>query len=211
MADMYDIVRVDHFIGFGNYYSIPYGAKNARDGEWINAPGKELFAELKKQIPGLRVIAEDLGEVNDRVRELIRWTGYPGMRVLTFGFDSDETNTHHPANYIEHMVLYTGTHDNDTVLGWAEKADPKVLKYAMDTLGFKTVKEAPDAFCEAAMKSPAELTVLPMQDVLGLDGKHRMNLPGTTVNNWLWRMKPGALTPEVEEKLRRWNKESSRS
>ena len=211
MADMYDIVRVDHFIGFGNYYSIPYGAKNARDGEWINAPGKELFAELKKQIPGLRVIAEDLGEVNDRVRELIRWTGYPGMRVLTFGFDSDETNTHHPANYIEHMVLYTGTHDNDTVLGWAEKADPKVLKYAMDTLGFKTVKEAPDAFCEAAMKSPAELTVLPMQDVLGLDGKHRMNLPGTTVNNWLWRMKPGALTPEVEEKLRRWNRESSRS
>ncbi|MBQ3705899.1 MAG: 4-alpha-glucanotransferase [Clostridia bacterium] len=197
MSELFDIVRVDHFIGFANYYSIPYGAPNARQGEWINAPGGELFAELKRQLPGLRIVAEDLGEVTDRVLNLMAETGFPGMRVMCYGFDGGEDNPHFPANYTEHMVLYTGTHDNDTVRGWAEKADPKALRFAEETLGFSGPAEAPRAFIQAALKSPAETVILPMQDVLGLDGSARMNLPGTTKDNWRWRMKPGAAGPET--------------
>ena len=210
MNTLYDIVRVDHFIGFGNYYSIPYGAPNARNGEWIIGPGKDLFRRLKEAVPDLRIVAEDLGEVSDRVRELMDWTGYPGMRVMCFGFDGDESNPHFPANYQEHMVLYTGTHDNDTVLGWAEKASPKALGFARKTLGFRDLEEAPQAFLEAALRSPAETVVLPMQDVLGLGSEARMNTPGTIGGNWLWRMKPGADTPELAEKLRRLNTETQR-
>jgi len=211
MAELYDIVRVDHFIGFANYYSIPYGAKNARTGEWIDGPGRALFEELRKAVPGLRIVAEDLGEVNDKVRDLIRWTGYPGMRVMCFGFDGDETNPHFPANYIEHMVLYTGTHDNDTIRGWADKASPKALKFAEKTLDFKGPEKAAEAFTEACLRSPAETAVLPMQDVLGLGGEARMNLPGTTGGNWLWRMKPGAASEKVAERLLRLNRESGRA
>ena len=210
MNSLYDIVRVDHFIGFGNYFSIPYGAPNARNGEWIIGPGKDLFRRLKEAVPDLRIVAEDLGEVSDRVRELMDWTGYPGMRVMCFGFDGDESNPHFPANYQEHMVLYTGTHDNDTVLGWAEKASPKALGFARKTLGFRDLEEAPQAFLEAALRSPAETVVLPMQDVLGLGSEARMNTPGTIGGNWLWRMKPGADTPELAEKLRRLNTETQR-
>ncbi len=210
MNTLYDIVRVDHFIGFGNYYSIPYGAPNARNGEWIIGPGKDLFRRLKEAVPDLRIVAEDLGEVSDRVRELMDWTGYPGMRVMCFGFDGDESNPHFPANYQEHMVLYTGTHDNDTVLGWAEKASPKALGFARETLGFRDPEDAPQAFLEAALRSPAETVVLPMQDVLGLGSEARMNTPGTIGGNWLWRMKPGADTPELAEKLRRLNTETQR-
>ena len=210
MAELYDIVRVDHFIGFGNYYSIPYGAPNARGGEWIIGPGKDLFRRLKEAVPNLRIVAEDLGEVSDRVRELIDWTGYPGMRVMCFGFDGDESNPHFPGNYVEHMVLYTGTHDNDTVLGWAEQASPKALDFARKTLDFTEKEEAPEAFIRAALRSPAETVVLPMQDVLGLGTEARMNLPGTTGGNWLWRMKPGAATAELAEKLRSMNQKSNR-
>ena len=205
MAELYDIIRIDHFIGFANYYSIPYGAPNARNGEWVNAPGRELFRELKARIPDLTVVAEDLGEVSDRVRDLIAFTGYPGMRVMCFGFDGDETNPHFPANYTAHMVLYTGTHDNDTVRGWAEKASPKALAFAEETLGFSGPEEASQAFMQAALKSPAETVILPMQDVLGLDGSARMNLPGTTSDNWRWRMKPGAASAETAAWLKAMN------
>jgi len=210
MSQLFDLVRIDHFIGFSRYYSIPHGATNARNGEWIEGPGASLFETLKKEIPNLRVVAEDLGEVTDQVRELIAWTGYPGMRVLTFGFDGDETNPHFPGNYIENLVLYTGTHDNDTVLGWAEKASPKALDFARKTLGFQDLKDAPAAFVRYAMQSVANLTVLPMQDLLGLGGEARMNLPGTVGGNWLWRMLPGADSDELAARIRKLNEETNR-
>ena len=210
MARLYDLIRIDHFIGFSHYYSIPYGAPNARGGKWVEGPGQALFETLRTQIPEMHIVAEDLGEVNDDVRALMKWTGYPGMKVLSFGFDGDESNPHHPSHYSGNTVIYTGTHDNDTVLGWAEKADPRVLARAEKALGFKGPAQAPEAFVRCVLNSAGSTAVIPMQDLLGLGTEARMNLPGTIGGNWLWRLKPGAATPELAEKLYQMNRESNR-
>ena len=210
MAELYDMIRIDHFIGFANYYSVKHGMPNARKGKWVIGPGKALFRRLNREAPGIRIIAEDLGCVNKRVRRLLDWCGYPGMKVLTFGFDSDETNPHHISHYQLNSVAYTGTHDNDTTLGWAQKADPKVLAFAEKELGFSSAEEAPEAFIRALFKSPCEMVVVPMQDVLGLDGSARMNFPGTIGGNWLWRMKPDQLSLALSMKYFKLNKETGR-
>ena len=210
MSELYDIVRIDHFIGFANYYSVRHGMPNARKGRWIVGPGKKLFVALRRELPDLNIIAEDLGCVNNRVRKLLSWCGYPGMKVLTFGFDSDQSNPHYIGGYTENSVAYTGTHDNDTVLGWAEKASPDALAFAEKTLGFSGPGEAPEAFIKALFRSPCNTVVVPMQDVLGLGGSARMNYPGTTGGNWLWRMKPDALSPELSMKYFKLNRETNR-
>ena len=210
MAELYDMIRIDHFIGFANYYSIKNGMPNARKGRWVIGPGKALFRRLDQETPGIRIIAEDLGCVNRRVRRLLDWCGYPGMKVLTFGFDSDESNPHFIGLYEKNTVAYTGTHDNDTTLGWARKADPKALAFAEKTLGFSGADEAPEAFIRALFKSPCETVVIPMQDVLGLDTYARMNYPGTIGNNWTWRMKPDQLSLDLSMKYYRLNRETDR-
>lgn len=210
MAKMYDIVRIDHFIGFANYYSVPQGAPNARTGKWIIGPGKSLFRTLERKIPGLNIVAEDLGCVNDRVRRLLAAVGYPGMRVLSFGFGGGEDNPHLPANYVTNSVVYTGTHDNDTVRGWIDTADDAALAQARQLLGFDKPEDGPAAFVRAVLASRADTAMIPMQDVLGLGGWARMNRPGTIGNNWLWRMAPGAATPELAQRLRRENEATNR-
>ena len=210
MADLFDIIRIDHFIGFANYYSVRHGMPNARKGKWVIGPGKSLFRRLNEEVPGIRIIAEDLGCVNARVRRLLDWCGYPGMKVLTFGFDGDDNNPHFPAGYPENCVAYTGTHDNDTVLGWARSTKPECLALAEKTLGFERAENAPDAFIRGLFSSPADTVVVPMQDVLGLGTEARMNYPGTVGGNWLWRMKDGALTPALSMKLFKLNKETDR-
>ena len=210
MAKMYDIVRIDHFIGFANYYSVPQGAPNARTGKWIIGPGKSLFRTLERKIPGLNIVAEDLGCVNDRVRRLLAAVGYPGMRVLSFGFGGGEDNPHLPANYVTNSVVYTGTHDNDTVRGWIGTADDAALAQARQLLGFDKPEDGPAAFVRAVLASRADTAMIPMQDVLGLGGWARMNRPGTIGNNWLWRMAPGAATPELAQRLRRENEATNR-
>lgn len=210
MAKMYDIVRIDHFIGFANYYSVPQGAPNARTGKWIIGPGKSLFRTLERKIPGLNIVAEDLGCVNDRVRRLLTAVGYPGMRVLSFGFGGGEDNPHLPANYVTNSVVYTGTHDNDTVRGWIDTADDTALAQARQLLGFDKPEDGPAAFVRAVLASRADTAMIPMQDVLGLGGWARMNRPGTIGNNWLWRMAPGAATPELAQRLRRENEATNR-
>lgn len=210
MAKMYDIVRIDHFIGFANYYSVPQGAPNARTGKWIIGPGKSLFRTLERKIPGLNIVAEDLGCVNDRVRRLLTAVGYPGMRVLSFGFGGGEDNPHLPANYVTNSVVYTGTHDNDTVRGWIGTADDAALAQARQLLGFDKPEDGPGAFVHAVLASRADTAMIPMQDVLGLGGWARMNRPGTIGNNWLWRMAPGAATPELAQRLRRENEATNR-
>lgn len=210
MAELYDMIRIDHFIGFANYYSVKHGMPNARKGKWVKGPGKALFKELGRRVPGIRIIAEDLGCVNKRVQKLLDWCGYPGMKVLTFGFDSDESNPHHISHYKANTVAYTGTHDNDTTLGWAQKAKPEVLAFAEKTLGFSSAKEAPEAFIRALFQCPCDTVVVPMQDVLGLDGSARMNYPGTIGGNWLWRMKPDQLSLDLSMKYFRLNKENNR-
>ena len=210
MAKMYDIVRIDHFIGFANYYSVPQGAPNARTGKWIIGPGKSLFRTLERKIPGLNIVAEDLGCVNDRVRRLLTAVGYPGMRVLSFGFGGGADNPHLPANYVTNSVVYTGTHDNDTVRGWIGTADDAALAQARQLLGFDKPEDGPGAFVRAVLASRADTAMIPMQDVLGLGGWARMNRPGTIGNNWLWRMAPGAATPELAQRLRRENEATNR-
>ena len=210
MSELYDMVRIDHFIGFANYYSIPHGAPNARGGKWVRGPGKALFRRLQREIPEMKIIAEDLGCVTPRVQKLLDWCGYPGMKVLCFGFDSDETNPHFIKNLTPNCVAYTGTHDNDTILGWAEKADPKVLDFARKTAGFQDVSEAPEALIRLLFNSPCDTVIVPMQDVLGLGGEARMNYPGTIGGNWGWRMRDGDLTPQLTMRLYKLNKDSNR-
>ena len=210
MAELYDMVRIDHFVGFANYYSVRHGAPDARKGRWVIGPGKSLFRALNREVPGIRIIAEDLGCVNRRVKNLLSWCGYPGMKVLTFGFDSDETNPHFPGCYGQNTVAYTGTHDNDTVLGWAKSASPEALAFAEKNLGFTAVEDAPDAFIRKLFTGPCDTVVVPMQDMLQLGSEARMNFPGTIGGNWLWRMKPDMLTIELSMKYCNLNKETDR-
>lgn len=201
MAAMYDIIRVDHFIGFANYYSIPRGAPNARGGKWVIGPGKAVFRTFRRKLPGLDIVAEDLGEVNDRVRNLVAFTGYPGMKVLTFAFGGSEDNIHLPQNIPENTAYYTGTHDNATARAWAESASDEEIAYAAKKIGFTTRGEAPWALIRTVFESRARIAVVPMQDVLELPGWATMNHPGLVSGNWLWRMKPGAATDALAEKL----------
>ena len=209
MSRMYDLVRVDHFIGFANYYAIPHGSKTAKAGEWIVGPGKKLFIQLKKEIPGLNVVAEDLGVQNQRVRDLLAFVGYPGMKVATFGFGSggeDDENQHFPGTWTENYVAYTGTHDNDTTIGWIGAADKKTINQAKAYLGdFETPEEGVELFMACVLNSPCNTAMLPMQDILYLGGEARMNLPGSTGGNWAWRMKPGAASEEVAAHLMAMN------
>ena len=210
MGDMYDIVRVDHFIGFANYYSIPYGAANARGGRWIKGPGKALFRTLKKALPDLDIVAEDLGEVNDRVRDLIAFTGFPGMRVLQFAFSGGKTNIPRPDVISANTAYYTGTHDNLTLRGWLESASDEELDEAARVCGFSSMQDAPWAMIGTVIRSKARLAVIPMQDLLGLDARATMNRPGTVGGNWAWRMKDGAATDALAARLRKLNKERKR-
>ena len=210
MAEMFDMVRIDHFVGFANYYSIRHGMPDARKGKWVIGPGKDLFRVLKKEVPGIRIIAEDLGCVNDRVRALLDWCGFPGMKVMTFGFDGDETNPHFPGCYTANSVAYTGTHDNDTVIGWIKNASPQAVALAMKTLGFSAPEEAPDAMIGALLRGPCDTVIIPMQDLLHLGTEARMNYPGSVGGNWLWRMKPGVLTFDLSFRYSALNAESDR-
>lgn len=210
MATMYDLIRIDHFIGFANYYSVQHGAPNARVGKWVIGPGKALFKTLMKKVPEAHIIAEDLGEVSPRVKKLLAFVGYPGMKVNTFGYDGDETNPHFPANYVENCVVYTGTHDNDTTKGWYLATNDKVRAFAEKNLHFHGADEAADAFLRNVIDCVADTAVVPMQDVLGLDGSARMNCPGTVGNNWRWRMLPGAASREQAARLYAINKAAKR-
>ncbi len=207
-AALFDWLRIDHFIGFANYYSIPASSPTAREGKWVKAPGAALFKRVSRELPELTIIAEDLGEVGPRVRKLIARFGYPGMKVLLFGFDSDEENPHFPGNVVENSVVYTGTHDNDTAAGWWEKAAQPVKDLALRAL--PEMDNLPDALIECAFRSIADTAIVPMQDFLHLGGEARMNFPGTVGGNWLWRMLPGAADDGLAEKIRALNERTGR-
>ncbi len=210
MAEMFDIVRIDHFIGFANYYSVAHGAPNARNGKWVIGPGRHLFDKLNQKLPGLTIVAEDLGEVNDRVRALMAYTGYPGMKVLTFAFGGSEDNMHLPQNIPENTAYYTGTHDNNTALGWAMAASDEELAFAKKKIGFAKREDAPWALIRALFESKARYAMVPMQDLLELPAWATMNHPGILGGNWQWRMKPGAATHEIAARLKDLNEKSNR-
>ena len=199
---MVDYLRIDHFRGFEAYYAIPYGAENAVHGEWRKGPYKDLFYAFQKALgEKLPIIAEDLGVITPEVIALRDEFGFPGMKILQFGFDNIDENPFLPHNFVPHSVCYTGTHDNDTILGWYQKASlesrDKVNAY-LNTDG----REISWDFIRACFGSVSEMAIVPLQDVLGLDSKARMNTPGTTSNNWQWRYTQDMLSDYIANRLR---------
>ncbi len=199
----YDMVRIDHFRGFESYYCIPYGNEDAVIGEWRKGPGMKLFNAMKDALGKQSIIAEDLGFITKEVAKLLKASGYPGMKVLQFAFDSDAANPYLPHNYTSsNCVCYTGTHDNETAMGWVHGNKRKTLKYCREYLNIKRNNEIPWAMIRAAWGSIAETAVAQMQDFLELDSWARMNIPSTLGGNWQWRMVGGELTDELAERIR---------
>lgn len=206
MGEIYDMVRVDHFIGFANYYSIPAKEKTARNGVWRLGPGKAFFRVVKKELPHLQIVAEDLGAVNDRVISLLDFCGYPGMKVLSFAFSGNPADPHLPQNYTENCVVYTGTHDNSTVLGWLAGASDKDKHIAYKILGITEKDSFAQAMVRTALLSRADTCVLPMQDILELPDTARMNIPSTIGGlNWRWRMLKGQADAKLAGRLKSLN------
>ncbi len=187
-AELYDTVRIDHFRAFDTYWAVPFGEKTAVNGKWEQGPGMELFDEIRAKLPEVSIIAEDLGDIFDSVKELLKASGFPGMRVLQFGFNPEGSdNDHLPHRYPENCAAYTGTHDNSTVLGWYKSADPRARAMCRKYLKPRAFEKIGRAFIRELYKSTAELAVVPMQDVIGLDDRARMNIPSTLGGNWSWR------------------------
>lgn len=200
---LYDVVRIDHFRGFDEYYAIPAADKTAEFGVWRPGPGYELFEVMKRELGQKRVIAEDLGFLTPTVFKLVKKSGYPGMKVLQFAFDSREESDYLPHNYPHNCVVYTGTHDNDTLLGWYKVLNRQDKKFcnAYMNLNRARKEQVQWTFIRATLSSVADLAVIPMQDYLGLGSEARINTPSTVGNNWKWRMLPGAYTEELAEKM----------
>lgn len=199
--EMYDMVRIDHFRGFEAYWEVKYGSSDAVNGKWTKGPGYKFFERIKEELGELPIIAEDLGFLTNEVYELIGKTGFPGMKVLQFAFESGAESEHLPHNYTRNCVVYTGTHDNNTIIGWVRKAGKRELLFARDYLKLSFEEGFNWGFIRGAFSSTADTCIIPMQDYLGLGDEARMNTPSTLGNNWVWRMKEDALTDELAEKI----------
>ena len=202
-ARLYDVVRIDHFIGVVQYYSIPYGAEDGRTGEWRKGPGEKLTKAVNEAAGKTKIIAEDLGVFCPEVKELLQKTGYPGMKIIEFAFSGDRFNEHLPHCYEPNSVVYGGTHDNETLIGYfkPEKRQWWELQYIADYLGAAHQSEVVDRVFRAAYGSVASVAIFQMQDVLKLDNWARMNTPGTLGENWRWRLVPGQFTDERADYL----------
>lgn len=202
-AELYDIVRIDHFRGFDEYYAIPYGDKTAENGCWRKGPGIEFFRTLEKKLGRLPIIAEDLGFLTPSVRKMLRDSGFPGMKVLEFAFDPREKSDYLPYNYDKNSVVYTGTHDNDTLLGWLADIDEDSLAFCREFLDVKST--CPEIIAErlirCALGSTADTAIIQMQDYLNLGSEARMNIPSTLGGNWEWRAEKGVFTDELAERI----------
>ncbi len=210
---MFDYLRIDHFRGFAGFWQIPAYEKLAVFGRWAKGPGADFFKQLASRFDSLPIIAEDLGEITPDVVELMKKFGFPGMRVLLFAFNGDpKTNPHAPANYPANCVAYTGTHDNNTIQGWYyQEAKPHERASIGMVLQKKvTLKDLHWIMIEVLMRSKADTVIVPMADFLGLREEGRMNTPATKVNNWQWRLKANALTPQLSQKIVRLMKKTNR-
>ena len=217
--ELTDILRIDHFRGFEAYWSVPFGAKNAIGGQWKKGPGLDLFKTIKRKLGDIPVIAEDLGVITDEVRLLREQSGFPGMKVLQFAFSPEEIAENGMVNaFMPHMfessncVVYTGTHDNDTLQGWLNNCSEKQLKIVADYVTASDLKESEynnllkngklrKLVIKAAISSCADNCVIPMQDIIGCGNEARMNMPSTTGSNWTWRMKSKDLNEKAAKEL----------
>ena len=203
---LYDVVRIDHFRGFDEYFAIPAGAESAKDGHWEKGPGMDLFYTLREKLGHKHVIAEDLGLLTEGVRRLVKESGFPNMKVLQFAFDREDIgggNDYLPHNYNNNCVVYTGTHDNETIHGWFMGLSKEDKELVRDYLGDHDTanKWMYKKLIVTAMASAANICVIPVQDWLGLDNTSRMNVPGTVDINWSWRLLPGQVTDELAAEM----------
>lgn len=208
--DLVDIVRIDHFRAFADYWEIPADADTAVDGRWLDGPGIQFFKAMNRRLGDVPVIAEDLGDLSPAVPALLKDVGYPGMRILQFAFDSDETNEFLPHHYPIRCVAYTGTHDNDTTLGWWKSAPREEVAFARRYLEFDDTDPV-GAFLDTLWGSAAMFALAPLQDLLRLDSSGRMNVPGTTAGNWQWRVRADAASEALAEQLRDLNRRHNRA
>lgn len=199
--ELFDVVRIDHFRGFESYWSIPAGSPTAETGEWIKGPEMKLFNAIKASLGELKIIAEDLGFLTQEVEDFKNASGYPGMKVLEFAFDSKEESDYLPHNYDTNCFVYTGTHDNDTVMGWFNTSDEDDIKKAIEYLKLTKEEGYEWGFIRGAWSSVGVVAVAQMQDFLSLDEKYRMNIPSTIGNNWKWRMRPNQLTDKLTKRI----------
>ena len=200
---MYDVVRLDHFRGLEAYWAIPCGDKTARGGKWVKGPGMSFVTALKKGLPGLKMIAEDLGYLTQEVLDLRDYSGYPGMKVLEFAFDSREPSDYLPHTYTRNTVCYTGTHDNMTMRQWFDTAEPEAVRYASEYMNLSEEEGLVWGTIRTALGSVSDLCVIPLQDYLDLGSEARMNFPGTlSDSNWTWRVKDGMMGKDLAKKIR---------
>ena len=197
----FDLIRLDHFRGFDTYWAIPAGAKTAREGKWEKGPGLAIFEAMQHAIGPLPVIAEDLGESADSVRQLLKDSLFPGMKVLQFAFSGGE-NDFLPHNHTKNCVVYPGTHDNTTLADWLQTAPEQERRFAQRYMPPAVGESQVRAIVRAALASPAKLAVIPLQDWLELGASARINTPGTVENNWCWRQSPGACIPALAKEMR---------
>ena len=203
--ELYDIIRIDHFRGFDEYYAIPYGDTTAKNGEWRKGPGMDLFRTVAQKLGQLPIIAEDLGFLTDTVKQLLKDTGYPGMKLLQFGFDSREESDYLPHNYTRNCVVYTGTHDNNTIQGWYDELNEADRQMALAYLNNAHTprEELHWDYIALAMRSVADTCIIPVQDYLGLGSEARINTPSTLGGNWVFRMQENAFDEMLMQRIRR--------
>ena len=206
--ELYDVIRIDHFRGFDEYFAIPAESETAATGHWEKGPGTELFDAIRAALGETPIIAEDLGYVTETVRQLVRDTGFPNMKVLEFAFDSRDSSgamEYLPYRYQRNCVVYTGTHDNETVRGWIDSILPEERQQVKEYLDVRTQdpQEIVEKMIITAFSSVADYCIIPMQDYLGLDNSARINQPSTHGSNWKWRVDPEDLSPALAERIRR--------
>ena len=201
---LFDVIRLDHFRGFSAYWAIPASAKSAREGQWQPCPGHELFEELHRHFGHLPIIVEDLGYIDEDVTKLRDTFGFPGMKILQFAFDGDPNNCHLPYNFKDNnCVVYTGTHDNNTLCGWFNgDCPPEAQNRVSSFVGNGSSMGISWDFIRIALSSVARLSIIPLQDILGLGAASRMNRPGTATGNWSWRCHRDAITSQHAKELR---------
>lgn len=201
-AELYDIIRIDHFRAFADYYTVPYGAENAKSGKWEKGVGLQFWKSVMEDI-NTEIIAEDLGGETPEVERLIRDTGFPNMKVLQFAFNTDLSNHFLPKNYQKNCICYTGTHDNDTTRGWFEKATERERLMFSRLVPADKSHSAVFSLIAYAMSSKAKTVIIPIQDYLQLDSADRLNTPGIETGNWEWRLPKNALTDDLTATVRR--------
>jgi len=205
LISLVDLVRIDHFRGFESYWAVPENEKTAVKGSWKKGPGRELFDMMQKEIGDLPVIAEDLGIITPAVEELRDGLTFPGMKILQFAFDHNNKNYYLPHNIKQNCVLYTGTHDNNTTNGWfyGKELNDDTRAYVIEYIGAETIHDLHMKLIRQAYRTPADLVIIPAQDILGYGEEYRMNIPGTGHGNWKWKLTGNVFTPEIIGVLRR--------